>query len=94
MTVWHPFGADASAVLVAFNPDGTFTRAAAATATVWDSMTGGTQYTDPNLLTWSGVLGDATGTAITQATADANGILVFQAPASDVWLDFGRKSVV
>lgn len=86
----RPFGYDASAVMVAFNLDGTFKRAAAAVAEVWDSISGGTQITD--LITWNGDFADTSGTPITEVVADGNGQLGFRCVdpnIADVWLDFG-----
>lgn len=54
-----------------------------ATASIYNSRTGGTQITD---------LQNISGTAITQVTSDANGQVVFYGPdnyISVLWLDFG-----
>ncbi|WP_454323269.1 glycosyl hydrolase family 28-related protein [Streptomyces ambofaciens] len=53
-----------------------------ATGTVWDALTGGTQYTD---------LTDLTGTPITQVTADADGAVAFMGPndVTSLYVDFG-----
>ncbi|MFS4103751.1 hypothetical protein [Streptomyces sp. PD-S100-1] len=54
----------------------------AATGTVWDALTGGTQLTD---------LTDLTGNPITQVTADVDGAVTFYGPdgVTVVYVDFG-----
>ncbi|MGV9278046.1 glycosyl hydrolase family 28-related protein [Streptomyces griseosporeus] len=54
----------------------------AATGTVWDAATGGTQITD---------LTDLTGTPITQVTADSEGAVAFYGPdnVTSLYVDFG-----
>lgn len=53
-----------------------------AVGTVWDSLTGGTQYTD---------LTDLTGTPITTVTADSDGAVSFYGPdgVTTLYVDFG-----
>lgn len=53
-----------------------------ATGTVWNALTGGSQYTD---------LTDLTGNPVTQVTADADGAVAFMGPndVTSLYVDFG-----
>ena len=77
----HPFGGSPSDYAMERVGNQLLVRPAAV-GTVWDSLTGGTQYTDLTTLT---------GTPITQVTADADGAVTFMGPdgVTALYIDFG-----